>query len=327
VTLHISTGLVPAALSILILAVIPTTQVTIPTTITISPPGIPHFNYILTIVFENEGLDQTYGSHCPGNCTYITQLANTYGLAENYLAIAHPSLPNYLALTSGGNYDIAPFNTDCGPTSAGCQISAPNIIDSIEASGRTWKAYMEDYNGGCSHAGTLYYHNNHNPFLYYTDISTNLARCSRIVDANPGASGYLALPTRLLADLNSTTTSSNYMWLTPNLCDDGHTLCAPLNNTITQVNNYLSLLVPQILNSTLFKSQQATLLITWDESSIKTPNRVTTIWAGNTVKTGYKSLSTYDHYSTARTIETAWTLPTLAAYDSNAKPMTEFFLT
>jgi len=327
VTLHISTGLAPAALSILILAVIPITQVTVPTTITISSPGTPHFNYILTILLENQGLNQTYGSRCPGNCTYITQLANTYGLAENYSAIAHPSLPNYLALTSGGNYDIAPFNTDCRPSSTGCQISAPNIIDSIEASGRSWKAYMEDYNGGCSNTGSPYYHNAHNPFLYYTDITSSSTRCSRIVDANPGAIGYLALPTTLITDLNSTTTSSNYMWLTPNICDDGHNLCAPLNNTVTQVNDYLSQIVPKILNSTIFKSQQAALLITWDEASSKNPNpnKVTAIWAGNPVKTSYKSLSTYDHYSTARTIETAWNLPTLTGYDSKAKPMTEFF--
>ena len=116
------------------------------------------------------------------------------------------------------------------------------------------------------------------------------------------------------------------MWLTPNTCDDGHTLCAPLNNTVTQVNDYLSQIVPKILNSTIFKSQQAALLITWDEASSKTPNKVTAIWAGSPVKTSYKSLSAYDHYSTARTIETAWNLPTLTGYDSKAKPMTEFFL-
>ena len=167
---------------------------------------------------------------------------------------------------------------------------------------------------------------NHNPFLYYTDIASSITRCSRIVDANPSAIGYLALPTTLITDLNSTTTSSNYMWLTPNTCDDGHTLCAPLNNTVTQVNDYLSQIVPKILNSTIFKSQQAALLITWDEASSKTPNKVTAIWAGNPVKTSYKSLSAYDHYSTARTIETAWNLPTLTGYDSKAKPMTEFFL-
>ena len=324
-TLHVSTGPAPLALSVLLLSLFTTVQVTVPTTVTISSPGVPHFNYILNILLENQGFNQTYGSNCPGNCTYITQLANTYGLAENYSAIAHPSLPNYLALTSGGNYDTAPFNNDCGPLSTGCQVSAPNIIDSIEASGRSWKGYMEDYNGGCTAKGDTYYRNQHNPFLYYTDITSSINRCSRIVDANPGTSGYLALPTALLADLNSILSSSNYMWLTPNLCDDGHNLCTPINNTVTQVNDYLSQLVPKILSSTLFKSQQVALLITWDESLFKTPNKVTTIWAGNTAKTSYHSSSPYNHYSTVRTLETAWTLPTLTAYDSSAKPMTEFF--
>src|SRR4029077_6997779 len=297
-TLQIPQALASLALSVLFLTALLTVQVTVPNTITVLPPGVPHFDYVVTILFENEGFNQTYGSNCTGNCTYITQLANAHGLSEKYSDIGHPSLPNYLALTSGGNYDFAPFNSDCRPQDVGCQISAPNIVDSIEASGRSWKAYMEDYTGGCSHTGYKYYVNSHNPFLYYTDISNSTTRCSRIVDAKPGASGYLALPTLLLSDLNSTTSSSNYMWLTPNLCDDGHNLCKPFNNSVTQANEYLSQLVPKILNSTIFKTQQAALFITWDESSLRPANKITAIWAGNAAKTNYKSLSFYNHYST-----------------------------
>src|SRR5436309_2709304 len=70
----------------------------------------------------------------------------------------------------------------------------------------------------------------HNPFVFYADIYGNSTRCGRIVNANPGANGYLALPTLLLSDLNSVSTASNYMWLTPNLCNDGHDVCVPLND-------------------------------------------------------------------------------------------------
>src|SRR5215472_684957 len=73
------------------------------------------FSHIVTILMENHGLNDTYGAHCLGNCTYITQLANQFGLAERYSGIAHPSLPNYLTLTSGGNYDRPPFDRDCYP--------------------------------------------------------------------------------------------------------------------------------------------------------------------------------------------------------------------
>ena len=314
-----------AALGILLLALAsPALQTSVTNSITITAPGSPHFNYILTIILENEGLNQTVGTNCPGNCTYITQLANTYGLAENYTDIGHPSLPNYLALTSAGNYDATPFNTDCSPLTTGCQTNALNIIDSIETAGKTWKAYIEDYNGGCTATGGTYYANKHNPFLYYTDISNNNTRCSHIVDANPGTSGYLALPTQLLTDLNNPTVSPDYMWLTPNLCNDGHNICKPLNNTVSQANQYLSLLVPRILASPLFTTQNAALFITWDEAATIPASKVTAIWAGPTVKQGYKSTHPYSHYSAVRTMEVAWSLPTITGYDSTATPMTEF---
>jgi hypothetical protein len=293
-----------------------------------TPPTSPYFDYIVAIVMENQGINNTYGLHCSGNCTYITQLSNSYGLASNYAAIGHPSLPNYLALTSGGNYDTPPFDRDCFPQSNGCFVSAPNIVDSIDSSGRTWRGYIEDYTGGgCSHRGTAFYVNQHNPFVFFTDINNNATRCARIVNANPGGSGFLALPSQLLSDLNSISTASNYMWLSPNTCDDGHDVCAPLNNTVSQQNRYLSVLVPMILNSMIFRTQKAALFVVWDESATLQNNIVTAIWAGPAARNGYTSASPYGHYSAIKTIETAWNLPSLTSYDSPAPAMMEFFAT
>jgi hypothetical protein len=295
---------------------------------TLSPPFL--FNYVVTIIMENHGLNDTYGSHCLGNCTYITQLSNQYGLALRYSSVAHTSLPNYLTLTSGGNYDRVPFNRDCYPENltTGCYISGLNIVDSIESSRLSWKAYMEDHtSGGCARSNNpVTYENSHNPFLYYTDIYNNATRCAKIVDANPGANGFLALPTQLISDLSSTASASNYMWLTPNLCNDGHNLCPPLNNTVSQSNLYLSMLVPKILNSTIFKTKNAALFITWDESSTTANNIVTAIWAGPAAKTNYRSTASYTQYSGIKTIEIAWSLPSLYPEDANAAAMSEFFI-
>lgn len=287
-------------------------------------PTSSYFDYVVTIVMENQGLSNTYGAHCSGNCTYITQLADNYSLALNYSAVGHLSLPNYIALTGGGNYSGPPFNQDCFPQSKGCIVSAYNIVDSIESSGRTWKAYTEDYTGGCSLSGTPFYTSQHNPFVYYSDVYHDAARCGRIVDANPGGSGYLALPTQLLSDLNSVTTASNYMLLSPNVCDDGHDVCGPLNNPVSQQNQYLSLVVPSILNSTIFRTERAALFVVWDESATNLNNIVTAIWAGPTARTGYSSTTPFSHFSVLKTIETAWSLPSLTSYDSAAASMTPF---
>lgn len=286
---------------------------------------------------ENNNLSATYGQQCRGNCSYITQLADSSGLALNYSSVAHPSLPNYLSLTSAGNYSRLPFTLDCSPTQSGCSIPDSNIVDRVEGSGRTWKAYMEDYpTTGCrivSNAG--YYVNDHNPFLYYQDILNNTNRCQNIVRANPGSTGYLALPQQLLSDLDSTVTASNFMWLTPNLCDNGHDKCTPLNNTVSQSNQYLNLVVPKILNSTLFNTRNAALFITWDEGTKcpspgqtypKCTDRVTSIWAGSLVIPRSHSSIGYSHYSFLKTVESAWILSPLTGLDAASVPMTEFFV-
>ena len=293
-------------------------------------------------MMENKSINQTYGSTCPGNCGYITQLANTYGLAESYSAIGHPSLQNYLDITSGGNYDYPPFTSDCYPQKNGCSLSGPNIVDDLESSGLSWKAYMEDYTGGgCTHSHNNdtqnAYVNDHNPFVYYQDIYNNPARCSRIANANPGVEGYLALPSTMLSDLTSVSSASNFMWLTPNLCNDGLATCtvtasnstecpsASLPQCVSQANQYLSLLVPQILSSFVFQTQNAALFITWDEGPQSYPrNYVTALWAGPLAQAGHKSTIFYSHYSFLRTLEVLWSMPTIGTYDSSASPMSEF---
>src|SRR4029077_1506238 len=125
-----------------------------------------------------------------------------------------------------------------------------------------------------------------------------------------------------------TTTASNLMWLTPDLCDDGHDLWSPYNNATTQQNLYLSELVPQILSSNVFTTQRAALFITYDEGAHTYPRDfVTSIWAGPIVKTHYKSSLQYSHYSFLKTIENNWGLqPLNQTTDGQASSMSEFLI-
>ena len=267
----------------------------------------PNFDYVVTIVMENKHINQTY--NCGGNCTYITTLANTYGLAESYSALTHPSMANYIALTSGGQYGT----TSVQPPGS---VNATNIVDSLESSGLTWKAYMESYHGGCSDYGSLY-DDNHDPFVKYADIYNNPARCARIV--NTGSDAGNASTSAFLGDLASPT-APNYMWLTPNILHDMH------NSTVADGDSYLANLVPKILSSYTFTNRKAALFLTFDEGCCDFPRDfVTTIWAGPVVNQGYKSAAFYDHYSYLRTLEDNWNLPTLTVNDTTATPMTEFF--
>src|SRR5947209_3019032 len=55
---------------------------------------------------------------------------------KNFMAISHPSLPNYIAFTSGGTQGIT---TDCNT----CFLNAVNIFSSLDSAGKTWKSYHE----------------------------------------------------------------------------------------------------------------------------------------------------------------------------------------
>src|SRR5207302_774455 len=117
-------------------------------------PSSLYFDYIVMIVLENKNLNQVYGTSCSGNCSYITQLADSYGLADNYSGVAHGSLPNYLTLTSGANYSYLPWTNNCYGyvQTNGCSVNTPNVIDAIEKTSRTWRVYVTN-GSGCK--GTL----------------------------------------------------------------------------------------------------------------------------------------------------------------------------
>src|SRR6266571_5274945 len=159
----------------------------------------PYFDYVVVIVLENKNLNQVYGASCSGNCSYITQLADSYALAENYSGVAHTSMPNYMTLTSGGNYSYSPYTYNCyGFFNDTCQVTSKNIVDAIEQTGRTWKVYITNYgSSGCRVMQVP-------PFVYYTDLYYNTTRCSKIVDASPlgHTQRWDVIPTALLSDLN-----------------------------------------------------------------------------------------------------------------------------
>jgi phosphatidylinositol-3-phosphatase len=313
-----------------------------------SDAGRP-FNYVVVIVLENQGLGDIINSSI---APFMNQLASSYGLAVNYTAIAHPSLPNYLALLSG--QDFTSWSTaDCNPGPGCFAGNAANLVDRLETHGLTWKAYMEDYpsscgsqcsSGGCfmGDKGTDAYAARHDPFVYFSDIVNSTTRCSNIVPANSGGQG--GPDDLLLSDLSSPSTASNLMWLTPNLCDDMHDACkGPSNQTdvgscgaasqcVPQGDSYLEHLVPKILSSNLFTHQKAALFITFDEGNGYCPlngssaDCVYAVWAGPTVKTSFKSTSSFSHYSFLSTLETVWHLSPLTSNDAKATPMTTFFV-
>src|SRR5213080_4252884 len=275
------------------------------------------FQYIVTILMENKGLCDVTPSVVSGCSSssipapYLTTLAQTYGFSTHYTAVDHPSEPNYVALFGGSTFGYTSDGYCC------FQLNAPNLVDRLEAAGLTWKAFAEDASG----SGTCNFMppraGDHYPFIDFSDMKTS-ARCTdMLTTSSPSDPEFLAA-------LNGVTLP-NYVWLTPNDTDNMH------SSSIAVGDAYLATLVPLILSSRMFTTQNAALFIVFDEGSDFCPTGnsksdcVVAEWAGPAVKKAYTSTTSYDHYSYLSTLEASWNLPSLTSNDASATPMTEFF--
>ena len=277
------------------------------TRLAVVPTSRP-INYIVIVVMENRNYADIIGNP---STPYTNRLANDYGVSSNYYDVSsYLSLPNYLALVSGNPHDSWAL---CNAPPHACRGWSPvpdsTITDRIEAAGMTWKAYMEDMPNNCYQYNSAGYVPRHNPFVYFAHVLNTTSECNRVVPAGTKASN-------LISDLASTTTASNFLWLTPNLCNDMHDCPTSVGD------NYLSQVIPQILNSPVFRTQKAALFLTWDEGSNSA--HIPALWAGPAVRQNYTSSISYNHYSLLKTIETVWNLPPLTPNDARALAMTEF---
>jgi phosphatidylinositol-3-phosphatase len=257
--------------------------------------------HVVVIVMENETSNAIIGNpHAP----FLNDLADHYSLASEYSALFHPSLPNYIALTSGSNQGIT---DDRSPPSAGYAVSAVNLADRIEASGRTWKLYGESMPSPGYASDVGLYATRHVPFLYYKDILDDRAR----------RTSHIVPFTRLAGDFSSAVTTPDFAFVTPNLRDDMHDAPVAVGDA------WLARVVPAILASPAFTTTRSLLVITWDEG-VGADQHVTTILAGSGARIHYRSSRPYDHYSLLHTIEADWGLRPLTGNDARAATMGEF---
>jgi phospholipase C len=240
------------------------------------PPA--QFAHVILIVMENHGFDQVAG-HSP----FLNALAHRCGLAADYHAVAHPSLPNYLALTSGSTQGLV--GQDCSP-GPGCRSGAASIF------GQTpWRAYAESMTGRCGLANSGDYAARHNPAVYYTRVS---ARCR-------SADVPLA---QLPGDLRSGRLAP-YTFIAPNLCSDEH------NCAVSDGDAWLARWMPRLTGSAVYRLGATAIFITYDEDDYGEDNRVYTVVVARSVRPGTVSETPFTHYSMLRTNEELLGLPPL----------------
>jgi acid phosphatase len=246
------------------------------------------------VVFENEEFGTVFGSD---KMPYFNKLARSYTLLTQYYAITHPSLPNYLAMIGGDTFDIT---FDC----TSCNVNNQSLPDLIEASGRTWKTYQEDMPSSCfSGAESGKYAMKHNPFIYFMPIRLDAQRCNQSI-----------VPLTQLSSDIAAGALPNFIFVTPNMCNDAHD--CDLRIADTWLQGFMNRLMPALDQS----DKSYLIVLTWDEGQgnhsccglpAEAGGRIATILVSPQAKSGFQDSTPYTHYSLLKTIATAWGLPFL----------------
>jgi hypothetical protein len=265
-------------------------------------PNIPDFDHIVVIIFENMEFESVIGSPEAPN---MNRLANENTLLTEYYAITHPSLPNYIALIGGDTYG---YTENC----KNCPVTATNLADLIERSGRTWKTYQESMLWHCSMSDPFKkYVLRHNPFLFFSSILNDKKRCAEhVVDWDD------------LEEDASDGNLPNFIFITPNICSSGHDCSLEASDT------WLGELMPSLIPPLQKESDDYLVVITWDEGTTnksccglpqEAGGKIATILVSPKARSGFQDSTPYTAYSLLRTISESWGLPLLghAADESN----------
>jgi hypothetical protein len=273
---------------------------------------VPPFDHVFLIMMENTNYGQLIGD--VKDAPYMNSLAARGASLANYQAIYHPSDENYLAIAGGDTF------ISRGVYFPNIQVAARNLGDLLEAAGKSWRTYEEGMGTPCN--TTSRYDKNYEPddapFILFRDIQRNPARCrDHLVDLHEWPQ-----------DLKQTATTPVFAWLAADDYDDGELPGNGSPKSLRVQDAWLRANLEPLFNSPAWRQQRSLLILTWDESDTTANNHIPTIVIGSrqTVRSGYVSRVRYDHYSTARTIETALGLPAMTSNDGYARTFDDVFV-
>jgi phosphatidylinositol-3-phosphatase len=247
------------------------------------------YRHVVWIMMENEGDAVLHSLSAP----YFNRLTAQCALASNYYATSHPSLPNYIALTSGSTQGV----TDDGEPSTH-RLSVPSIFSEL---GSKWRTLAESMPRSCDRLTSGLYATRHNPAVYYTTVA---ATCQQ--NDVP-----LTVPLNL---------SAEFTLIVPNICHDMHSCPIALGDA------WLKRIVPQIVKSSQYQARSLVLFITFDENNLMTSNQVPTVVIAPSVPSGERVTQRFTHFSLLRTTEALLRLKLLGGARTAASMVDPFHL-
>jgi hypothetical protein len=261
---------------------------------------VPRAGKVAVMVLENRPYERVIGSP---NAPYLNRLARSGSLETRYYALTHPSLPNYIALTTGSAQGVT---GNC----ARCSSDRASLLNQLDAAGIPWGAYFEslpqDKDVGVTRHGS--YNKHYNPFVYTERLAGRLDQ-SRLRSFQT-----------LRADLASRSLP-RFSWIAPNVRHDGH------NHPLRHADRAAARLVPKVLRAL---GPHGVLYLTWDESvdrdvrgvhGTRGGGHVALIAAGGLARHGARVSVPATHVSLLRTMEANFGLPALPGASSPHTPL------
>jgi acid phosphatase len=254
---------------------------------------------VFLVVEENHSYSEVIGN---SSMPYLNSLASQYGLATQYYADAHPSIPNYFMLTTGlpvtGNDAFTGTDKD------------DNVARELMKAGKTWRSYSESLPSAGYTGGDAYpYFKHHNPFAYFSDvIGASLA-------------DNLVPFSQFSSDLASNTLP-DFSFITPNALNDAH------DGSLATADQWLKANIDPLVKSAAFQSG-GVLIIVFDESVSSdlshVGGHVPFVIVGPKIKSGYQSTTFYQHQSTLRLVLSTLGVNSFPGASAVAPNMGEFF--
>ncbi|MGC8529851.1 MAG: alkaline phosphatase family protein [Leptospirillia bacterium] len=281
---------------------------------TLHADSLPPADHVVVIVMENKGLGEIYK-----NPSLPFFNATSGELLLNYWSVAHPSLPNYLALL--GAHPPLP-QTD----NPKVRIPGDSLPEEMVRHGWTVAAYMQGlpydgYGGGRYPRLFGRYVEKHDPFLLFSRLRKGPERQK----VHPLS--------RLKEDLESNRLPA-FSFVAPDLCHDMHgAFSCHMNRQelLGEGDRFLGKWIPLIERSRPFRQSRFWIFILWDESGslpswggppppevipsrarMHGGGRVALLWIDSKRPEPSRVFCFANHYSLLETITENFRLPSLA---------------
>ena len=277
---------------------------------------VPRSSHVWIITEENHSYETIVGNT---SMPYYNQLIQKYGLATQFYANQHSSLPALMWFVAGAPVELNNDTTSCNHTH-------DNVVRELLSRGYTWKTYQENlpYAGyqGLKSGDTNAYYRRHNPLIDFSDVCPGTGQDKKSVP-------YSQLATDIA--YNET---PNFAYVTPDGDEDAH------DGSLAAADQWLESHLPAILALPEFApGGDGLLFIVWDEGTLSTDNRCSAtdstgcggrtanLVIGPQIKSGYKSTITYHNQNVLKTICAAMGLSPCPGAAATATPMADFFKT